>query len=520
MSISKIFILEALFQKNYFPSQKRAREEMPPILSTESFTVDVAKLIHAEKRRSSKNYSGYDQVEYKATKFNNVPRYFSIPHPKPYVDLCFNISNFWRLVKPGLQSSNSVIKPHKHVDGRIIVMDYEQSHTRAIRRLEMNFGKKFIVKTDVSSCFPSIYSHALPWALVGVERSKAMKGMKWKNKWFNRLDETVRWCKRNETQGVPVGPASSNMIAEALLSSIDKQIATKFIFERFIDDYTAYTDTYEDAEEFIRCVSTELKKYNLHLNPNKTSIKTLPHALNEDWLVELNAILPASNEPKLVELIGYLDRAVEIQSEHIEGSVIKYAAKCIIRKSTGKRRMGVLKYLLLLSLHYPVLIPVIHGLMNDVKAAYRKTYVDELNSILEDRVINQCSDGICWTLFYLFSIGETISDEIANKIVNIEDCVSMVILSLFIDHKPKVIKFCNKLKKNDLYTLDKFWLLLYQLYHSGDLVNFYGSDKCFEIMKANNVNFVKTLNDIGVFTVQQYIVVERPLIATGQGNYD
>jgi len=65
MSISKIFILEALFQKNYFPSQKRAREEMPPILSTESFTVDVAKLIHAEKRRSSKNYSGYDQVEYK-----------------------------------------------------------------------------------------------------------------------------------------------------------------------------------------------------------------------------------------------------------------------------------------------------------------------------------------------------------------------------------------------------------------------------------------------------------------------
>ena len=519
MTVNKSFVLEALFQNNYFPSQKRAREEMPPILSTEKFTVDVAKLIHAEKRRSSKNYSGYDQVEYKATKFNNVPRYFAIPHPKPYVDLCFNISNFWRLVKPSLQSDNSVIKPYKHVDGRIIVMDYEQSHTRAIRRLEMNFGKKFIVKTDVSSCFPSIYSHALPWALVGVERSKAMKGMKWKHKWFNRLDETVRWCKRNETQGVPVGPASSNLIAEALLSSIDKEISTKFIFERFIDDYTAYTDTYEDAEEFIRCVSVELKKYNLHLNPNKTSIKTLPHTLNEDWLVELNAILPASNEPKLVELIGYLDRAVEIQSEHIEGSVIKYAAKCIIHKSTGKRRMGVLKYLLLLSLHYPVLIPVIHGLMNDVKRSYRKTYENELSYILEDRVTNQCSDGICWALFYLYSIGENVTDEIANRIIDMQDCVSMLILCLFNDHKPKVIKFCKKLKKNDLYTLDKYWLLLYQLYYMGDLVNFYGTDKCFEIMKNHNVNFIKSLTEIGEFTVTQYVVEEIPVAGPVQSNY-
>lgn len=520
MSVEKQYVLDALFQKNYFPSQKRAREEMPPILSTETFTVDVAKLIHVEKRRSSKNYSGYDQVEYKATKFNNVPRYFAIPHPKPYVDLCFNISSFWRLINPNLQSENSVIKPLKHNDGRLIIMDYEQSHTRAIRRLEMYFGKKFIVKTDVSSCFPSIYSHALPWALVGVERSKAMKSMKWKNKWFNRLDESVRWCKRNETQGVPVGPASSNLISEIILSAVDKEVSEKFVFERFIDDYTSYTDTYEDAEEFIRVISVELKKYNLHLNPNKTSIKTLPQTLNEDWLVELNAILPKSAEPKLVDLIGYLDRAVEIQARHIEGSVIKYAAKCIIRKSTGKRRMGVLKYLLLLSLHYPVLIPVIHGLMSDVKTAYRKTYVVELNTILNDRVINQCSDGICWTLFYLLSINENISDEIANKIIDMEDCVSMLILSLFISHKPKVIKFCKKLKKNDLYTLDKYWLLLYQLYHSGDLVNYYGSDKCFEIMNNNNVNFIKSLNDIGLFTVQQYVVRQRPFIASGQGYYE
>ena len=68
-----------------------------------------------------------------------------------------------------------------------------------------------------------------------------------------------------------------------------------------------------------------------------------------------------------------------------------------------------------------------------------------------------------------------------------KDCVSMLVLCWFDDHKPKVIRFCNTLNKLDLYTLDKFWLLLYQLYFWGDLVNFYGADSCFEIMKNNEI---------------------------------
>ena len=197
-----------------------------------------------------------------------------------------------------------------------------------------------------------------------------------------------------------------------------------------------------------------------------------------------------------MSLVGYLDRAVEIQSAHMEGSVIKYAAKSIMHKAAGKKRMGVLKYLLTLSPHYPVLIPVVDSLLDEVSAEYSKNYEDELKHLLEDRVLNQCSDGICWTLFYLLRIGSTISDDAANQIIKTEDCVSLLLLSLYEPHKSKVIKFCNKLKKNDLYTLDKYWLLLYQLYYWGDIVNYYGHDRCFDLMKQHDVTFIKTFAEL------------------------
>ena len=33
-------------------------------------------------------------------------------------------------------------------------------------------GKKYCVTADISSCFPSIYTHAIPWALIGKNKAK------------------------------------------------------------------------------------------------------------------------------------------------------------------------------------------------------------------------------------------------------------------------------------------------------------------------------------------------------------
>ena len=92
MKLTKKLLLTGLLQYNYFPAQNKYHEEIPSIFNTKSLTLKIASKINHQDRRKNKNYYGYDHVEYKATKFNNVPRYFGIPHPKAYVDLCFCIS--------------------------------------------------------------------------------------------------------------------------------------------------------------------------------------------------------------------------------------------------------------------------------------------------------------------------------------------------------------------------------------------------------------------------------------------
>lgn len=470
--------------------QKKSREELPPVISTDTLTVEVANIIYKLPKRSSKNYAGYDYVEFKATKFNNVPRYFGIPHPKAHIDLAFEIANSWKLICKLTNTENSFIKPECHGDGRVIVMDYEATYQRTIRHLDASFNCHFYVKTDISSCFPSLYTHAIPWALVGFERAKKKKGVKWKRKWFNRLDEAARWQKRNETQGVLIGPANSNVLAEIVISQVDKQIAKDFHFERYIDDYACYAKSYDEAEEFVRKLSQELKKYNLLLSPSKTYIKQLPIALNDDWANQLNAVLPKDEEPTLGQLVSYLDKAMQIQKEHLEGSVIKYAAKTIVNKAVGLRRMGVVKYLLGLSLHYPVLIPVYSDLLKSIYDEYGVDYVRELLDLLDDRILNRCSDGVCWLLYYLNRVSHTLSAQYAEKIIKSEDCMSLSLLAADKTHRPEVVKFAKKLNKGDLYLLDRFWILLYQLFKTDEIANPYNSDDTFKVLKDNKVSFI------------------------------
>ena len=279
MSLGADFVLEALLQQNFFPMQSEEKEELPPVLTSSSFTPDIArKLVAGAGSRSS---DGYDAVEYRLTRFNGVFRHCSIPHPTAYADLALFIHEHWDKLNYITENENSVIRPKQHPDGRVIIMDYSKSPRDTKRTLEMLFSKRFKVRADISNFYPSIYSHAIPWALIGVNSAKNQRT---KKTWFNSLDQKVRSTKRNETNGVVIGPASSNIIAELILARIDKEMSGRFNYLRFIDDYKAYCSTESDAQDFILELSKHLAIYNLHLNISKTEVLPLPRTLENDWV--------------------------------------------------------------------------------------------------------------------------------------------------------------------------------------------------------------------------------------------
>jgi len=289
MSVSKDFLLRALLQHNYLPTQRKAREELPPIFRSDSFSPDIARSIaNSLVTGKRKKIGGFDSTEFKMTRFNGVSRILSLPHPVAYAHLALCIHDNWDKIEYICKDNpNSVIRPYEHEDGRIIIMDYEASFEKTRRSLDMEFGKRFRVHTDIASCYPSIYSHAVPWATVTFDHSKSHKGPRHRSEWFNQLDEKIRWNKRNETNGIPIGPATSNIIAECILARVDETLRDQFEFVRFVDDYTAYCGTEEDAREFIRLLGKELGKYKLLLNLKKTEITPLPTPVSEGWVSSL-----------------------------------------------------------------------------------------------------------------------------------------------------------------------------------------------------------------------------------------
>lgn len=490
MSIDKDFVLSALLQHNYLPTQRKDKEELPPRFSSQSFTPAVAASIVAAKHRVG---GGFDSIDYRMTKFNGVSRSLSIPHPLAHSHLSLCIHKYWDELTYIVPNTISRIRPHQHPDGRLLIMDgYETSTEKAKRSLRQGFSKRFMAHTDIANCFPSIYSHAIPWAAVGFAHAKKHKGMPYKALWFNDLDEKVRWTKRNETQGIGIGSATSNVVSEAILARVDEFLGKSFSYVRFIDDYTAYCTTEEQAQDFIRQLSDELDKYKLLLNAKKTRIINLPQPISDDWVSELGLRMPKVGTIGGTDAYHFLNTAVKMAQAYPEGSVLKYALKALLSKNMAKfAPFDILPFALNLAFHQAALLPPIGKLFESTLIS-NFAYGDELHQIALENSRLHHSDGVCWCLYYLNKYQIEISDVLAQQVIKSRDCMAMLLLydAGNAKHQSKVIDFGVSLHRSDLFDLDQYWMLLYQLFLDGKIMNPYLDEHAFDVMKSAAVNFL------------------------------
>lgn len=487
------FLLEGLLQHNYLPTQKKRLEDIPPIISTKSFTAAVAIQLDSHTDQGRNGFPGYDAVEYRLTRFNGVPRLCSIPHPKAYAKLALCIQQNWNHLDHITDNSVSRVVPRQHADGRIVMMDYEDSLKHSRRALSDSFGHKYVARTDISNFYPSIYSHSIPWATVGLQTAKKNRGKK--SLWYNQLDSSVRHTKRDETQGILIGPGTSNIIAETILSSIDKDLKTHFNFSRYVDDYTAYCHTYEEGQEFVLKLSQRLSEYKLNLNIGKTEIVELPQPTVEDWVAELRNKLPERRLLTRRNSTDYLNIAVLASKRAPDGSVLKYALRSLIGSIEDGNldadlRSSIIDYGMNLSFHQPTLLPLLSDLFDDNVVPT----TDHLQRIICESARLRYSDMICWGLYFSHKYNILIKDCCAKTILASQDCLPMLFLYISGNQaqKTSVVDFAKNLNGQDIYLLDQYWLLLYQLFLDQQIVNPYGQGTIFNILQGLGVNFVIT----------------------------
>ncbi|MCK7460303.1 hypothetical protein [Idiomarina aminovorans] len=151
--------------------------ELPPCFSSRQFTPEVCKALSEADNGPSRKKNGFDLVEFRATRYNNVPRILALVHPKPYSVLVERILSSWEKIRNICDNPNSQVKPEITEDGRVFVMNYENGLSKTSRLNKLSFAKKFIVSADIANCFNSIYSHSIPWALVGLEEAKKIENL-------------------------------------------------------------------------------------------------------------------------------------------------------------------------------------------------------------------------------------------------------------------------------------------------------------------------------------------------------
>lgn len=498
------FVLNALLRYNFLPNQKSDSDELPPVFDSISFTVPVAEILAAFEDHRGAPFMGYDAVVYKLTRFNGVARVCSIPHPKAYASLALTIAKNWNHLRYVSENETSRIVPRRHDDGRLVIMDYEDRVSASQQTLGASFGKRFLVRTDISNFYPSIYSHSIPWAVVGVDEAK--KTVKNSGKWYNQLDRALRNTSRAETNGVAIGPGTSNVLSEAILARVDDELTSEFTYYRYMDDYTAYCGSHEEAERFVFMLAKALANYKLTLNAGKTAIQTLPRASTSDWVIELQNGLPDHTPITAHDVVHYLDYVVQIANHNPDGSVIKYGLKSLINvllkenNETGHDVIQtLLPYALNLAFHHPILVPLLNRLFHKHQGVDGEfQYTRELQEIICENARLNRSDAVAWGLFLARKYSVPLQEHCSNQIIESRDCVPLLLMYLTGDQaqREQVVGFAKTLDQEDLYGMDQYWLLLYQLFKDGSITDPYlggsSGQTVFSIMNSGGVDFVRT----------------------------
>jgi hypothetical protein len=204
-------------------------------------------------------------------------RALSIPNPVNQHALATEIDSNWTALQAQIGGTTlSATRPVLGTTGRAIQAFYART-MGPVSSAQTRQNRRYILKTDVSLFYQSIYTHSVPWAIHGKPFAKSNRGLAHLG---NRIDLLLRSAQEQQTIGVPIGPDTSLVIAEALLQASDRdllQLMPDVRGHRYLDDYELAFRSRTDAENAYHVLGSVLSRYELTLNAQKTRSWNYPH---------------------------------------------------------------------------------------------------------------------------------------------------------------------------------------------------------------------------------------------------
>ncbi len=490
-------VLKELLHKGYFPVQ------LPPGFTSESFSRNYS-LFSTDWESKSNKIPSCRIEKFSVARSSFYRRITSIVNPVAYYFLSKSISDYWvdienhyskspiSLSRPIIDPSLRAIKIHKFNEL------YES-------KIKMSAGYKYALFTDITSFFPTIYTHTIPWAIHGKSIAKRNK-QKIATYFGNIIDAKSMGLQDWQTIGLPIGPDTSHIIAEIIGVAIDIEIYNSIgswpCGFRYVDDFCFFIDTIEDAEKLLKFISRAVSNYELQLNPSKTKIIEVKELISESWKYTIKK-LKISSKIKIQknDIHNYFETIISLEQKHNDESLIKYALKQITSSIIKKTNWPIFEaYLLKCGYSYPNTIQVIANILS----TYNK-YSYPLNKNAISRFCNnliianaECDyhSEVAWLLWICKELELEIKHDTINEIEGMTSSICiLIILDLY--HSNKINKCFSKMFLKQFANADSLyntnWLLAYEAGRRNWLnntnYNYISKDNFFNSLLINNINF-------------------------------
>ena len=532
-------------------------EKLPPCFSSEQLL--QFKPPQEESNKSKGKNMSHVSVSYSSSRNTGTSRQIGIPHPEPYFQLCKAIELNWKDINEHIGKPKDKfnfchvreIGNHMH----IFEMNYEGTDRWYKENLEQGYylGCSHVVSADISTCFPSIYTHAIPWAAMGKEKAKKAWKENIKNRrskknkenlkhWSENLDEHIRNCNDQQTSGILIGPHTSNIISEIILTRVDcelQKLGYKKVI-RYIDDYTYFANDEIDARNFLKQLELILKNYELLLNTKKTKIVTLTEYFSDNWPSKLSRFnFPMKEEFGHTTIDAYLDYAISLSKAENNLAAITYAIKSIAKKKLSARAKNLYaRKMLSLVILYPYLLPWLDDFVltfvkksiakpaenspilvslntpgNDQVESfllpdYTNTYIadssvltDFLCHLFNSAIKNNQTDALAFVFYfalkYKVKLHSAFNKSWRKEVIKLHDCISMLLAWKYCaDNKLSAVDFDNEIQviQQDERLQDQFWLFIYE--HAKTKEDIPPEQVFLRSLKEQQISFIEFKNEI------------------------
>jgi Reverse transcriptase (RNA-dependent DNA polymerase) len=330
-----------------------------------------------------------------------------------YYQLAEKIASNWDLISNHYGTSPISLSSPTFDDTGSRSISFTSLNDLREERIMRSAGYRFVLRADVRGFYPSLYTHAITWALHGKAAGKRRKATS-ERLLGDLLDQLVRNGQDRQSIGVPIGPDISHIIAETVAVAIDRQfidaLAKPVAGYRHMDDFFLCFDDRSSAEEALSVLTHTLRDFELDLNEAKTDIYSIADWQEECWPEELDSF-SFSNESRTQrrEIESFFDKSIALTKQMTDENIIKYAIRRSTRQVVLEENWRLYEaYLAHWCVRFPNTISavceIIHTYMENGYELNAKLWKKVAGDMIKFHAPLRHDSEVCWALWLLVEL--------------------------------------------------------------------------------------------------------------------